>query len=68
MVQPPLTPADREVLSSLALEGKRRPEQYVAVGFNDSAQPTGEDRLPGGSDLRSDTSSTPEASGVARTA
>jgi uncharacterized BrkB/YihY/UPF0761 family membrane protein len=68
MVQPPLTPADREVLSSLALEGKRRPEQYVGVGFNDSAQPAGEDRLPGGSDLRTDSSSPPEASGVARTA
>jgi YihY family inner membrane protein len=67
MVQPPLTPADREVLSSLALEGKRRPEQYVGVGFNDAAQPAGEDRLPGGSDLRTDTSP-PEASGVARTA
>ena len=33
MVQPPLTAADREVLSSIALEGKRRPEQYVAAGF-----------------------------------
>ncbi len=33
IVQPPLTPADKEVLSSLALEGKRRPEQYVATGF-----------------------------------
>jgi YihY family inner membrane protein len=35
IVQPPLTPADREVLSSLALESKRRPEQYVGVGFED---------------------------------
>jgi hypothetical protein len=33
MVQPPLTAADKEVLSSIALEGKRRPEQYVATGF-----------------------------------
>jgi YihY family inner membrane protein len=33
MVQPPLTTADKEVLSSIALEGKRRPEQYVATGF-----------------------------------
>jgi hypothetical protein len=33
LVQPPLTPADKEVLSSIALEGQRRPEQYVATGF-----------------------------------
>lgn len=33
MVQPPLTVADKEVLSSIALEGKRRPEQFVATGF-----------------------------------
>lgn len=36
IVQPPLTSADKEVLSSLALEGKRRPEQYVATGFRAS--------------------------------
>ena len=33
LVQPPLTAADKKVLSSIALEGKRRPEQYVAAGF-----------------------------------
>jgi YihY family inner membrane protein len=33
LVQPPLTAADREVLSSIALEGKRRPEQYVVASF-----------------------------------
>jgi YihY family inner membrane protein len=33
MVQPPFTTADKEVLTSIALEGKRRPEQYVATGF-----------------------------------
>jgi uncharacterized BrkB/YihY/UPF0761 family membrane protein len=33
MIQPPFTTADKEVLSSIALEGKRRPEQYVATGF-----------------------------------
>jgi YihY family inner membrane protein len=33
MVQPPLTAADKEVLASIALEGKRRPEQYVSTGF-----------------------------------
>jgi YihY family inner membrane protein len=38
MVQPPLTAADKEVLSSIALEGKRRPEQYVSTGFR--AEPT----------------------------
>jgi uncharacterized BrkB/YihY/UPF0761 family membrane protein len=68
IVQPPLTPADREVLSSLALESKRRPEQYVGVGFSDAAQHTGEDRSPDGSDLHAEASSPPEASGVARTA
>ncbi len=41
IVQPPLTHADREVLSSLALEGKRRPEQYVGVGFTDDEQDPG---------------------------
>jgi YihY family inner membrane protein len=52
VVQPPLTEADRRVLSSLALEGKRRPEQHVLVGFHDEgsvgasgeAQVTSEDR------------------------
>jgi YihY family inner membrane protein len=34
MVQPPLTAADKEVLSSIALEAKRRPEQYVSTGFH----------------------------------
>ncbi len=33
LVQPPLTAADKEVLSSIALEGQRRPEQYVTAGF-----------------------------------
>jgi hypothetical protein len=33
VVQPPLTAADKEVLSSIALEGQRRPEQFVAAGF-----------------------------------
>jgi uncharacterized BrkB/YihY/UPF0761 family membrane protein len=34
LVQPPLTTADKVVLSSIALEAKRRPEQYVATGFD----------------------------------
>ena len=34
LVQPPLTAADKEVLSSIALEAKRRPEQYVSTGFH----------------------------------
>jgi YihY family inner membrane protein len=47
LVQPPLTSADKEVLSSLALEGKRRPEQYVATGFRDVGRQSGEvDRQP----------------------
>jgi YihY family inner membrane protein len=35
LVQPPLNEADRRVLSSLALESKRRPEQFVSAGFDD---------------------------------
>lgn len=68
IVQPPLTPADREVLSSLALEGKRRPEQYVGVGFSDTAQDAGGDRVSLDRDHPADTTSPPEASGVSRTA
>ena len=67
IVQPPLTRADREVLSSLALESKRRPEQYVGVGFSDRTQPAGEERSPNQSDPGTEESSPPEASGVART-
>jgi hypothetical protein len=40
VVQPPLTAADKEVLSSIALEGKRRPEQFVAAGFHESGDDT----------------------------
>ena len=68
IVQPPLTAADREVLSSLALEGKRRPEQYVGVGFSDAAQDAGKDGPSDGEEIPPPTSSPPEASGVARTA
>ena len=42
MVQPPLTTADKEVLSSIALEGKRRPEQYVSTGFRAEEGTAGE--------------------------
>ena len=42
MVQPPLTAADKEVLSSIALEGKRRPEQYVSTGFRSDQSTAGE--------------------------
>lgn len=45
MVQPPLTAADKEVLSSIALEGKRRPEQYVSTGFR--ADPPAEGKQSG---------------------
>jgi len=68
MVQPPLTPADREVLSSLALEGKRRPEQYVGVGFIDTAQDDDEDGSIAECHHSAQTSSPPEAPGVARPA
>ena len=37
VVQPPLTTADKQVLSSIALEGRRRPEQFVAAGFREAA-------------------------------
>jgi uncharacterized BrkB/YihY/UPF0761 family membrane protein len=46
IVQPPLTVADREVLSSLALESKRRPEQYLGVGFRPEEPEVGEMHLP----------------------
>jgi hypothetical protein len=68
IVQPPLTPADRKVLSSLVLEGKRRPEQYVGVGFIDPAQEEDEHGPPDESDVLAQTSVPPEAPGVARTA
>ena len=42
LVQPPLTAAYKEVLSSIALEGKRRPEQYVSTGFRVDQSPKGE--------------------------
>ena len=35
LVQPPLNDADRRVLSSLALESRRRPEQVVSAGFDE---------------------------------
>ena len=34
----PLTTADEQVLSSIVLAGKRRPEQYVATGFDEGEQ------------------------------
>jgi hypothetical protein len=33
IVQPPLTDADERVLNDIALQGERRPEQHVDVGF-----------------------------------
>jgi YihY family inner membrane protein len=68
MVQPPMTQADREVLSSLALEGKRRPEQYVAVGFSDSTGRAREDPSDVGRGPPTETLAPPAASGVARMA
>ncbi len=44
IVQPPLTPADREVLHDIAQQGLRRPEQSVGVGFEpDAADAAGAD-------------------------
>jgi len=51
MVQPPLTRADKKVLSSIALQGKRRPEQYVSTGFQTGPTP-GEEGAPSGSSDR----------------
>ena len=45
-VQPPLTEADRRVLSDLVRQSQRRPEQAVAAGFADVAGPPG--RTPAG--------------------
>jgi YihY family inner membrane protein len=39
LVQPPLTAADKKVLSSIALEAQRRPEQYVTAGFRADPNP-----------------------------
>jgi YihY family inner membrane protein len=61
IVQPPLTKADRVVLSYLALESKRRPEQFLAVGFVD--QESDDDVLPTWTESAQD-----DAAGVARSA
>jgi len=37
IVQPPLTAADEQVLSDIAMQEERRPEQRVDVGFDDEA-------------------------------
>jgi uncharacterized BrkB/YihY/UPF0761 family membrane protein len=37
IMQPPLTRADEQVLSDIALQGERRPEQQVAVEFDEEA-------------------------------
>jgi YihY family inner membrane protein len=39
IVQPPLTPADREVLTAIAEQEERRPEEDVVVVFEDEAAP-----------------------------
>jgi YihY family inner membrane protein len=77
IVQPPLTAADREVLAALALENKRRPEQYVAVGFTDDSK-TNDDNVDNNDDdvapavsddpSRAGEPSRLDASGIPRTA
>ena len=37
IVQPPLTRADEQVLADIALQGERRPEQQVAVDFDEQS-------------------------------
>ncbi|MFJ8622398.1 YihY/virulence factor BrkB family protein [Kitasatospora sp. NPDC093550] len=44
LLQPPLTDADEAVLSSVARQEERRPEQRVDVSFADEEQPTDEAR------------------------
>jgi uncharacterized BrkB/YihY/UPF0761 family membrane protein len=46
LVQPPLNEADRRVLSSLALESKRRPEQVVSAGFDEADRRDGASSAP----------------------
>ena len=43
VVQPPLTDADMEVLSSIVLEGKRRPEQRVTAEFLEASSHSTDD-------------------------
>ncbi|HEX3946887.1 MAG TPA: YihY/virulence factor BrkB family protein [Acidimicrobiales bacterium] len=39
LVQPPLTPADQEVLEYIAKQDERRPEQHVSVRFHPATSP-----------------------------
>lgn len=50
LLQPPLTDADQEVLSSVARQEERRPEQRVDVSFHDDpgAEDAARDAVPGG--------------------
>ncbi|MEV7358353.1 YihY/virulence factor BrkB family protein [Kitasatospora sp. NPDC091276] len=41
LLQPPLTAADEKVLSSVARQEERRPEQHVEVSFHDGERPGG---------------------------
>jgi hypothetical protein len=68
MAPPPLTPADRVVLSSLALESKRRPEQYVGVGFLDEGREAEDGRPSQHPDTAPDGPPFAGASGVSQTA
>ncbi|MFE7526451.1 YihY/virulence factor BrkB family protein [Kitasatospora sp. NPDC057542] len=48
LLQPPLTDADQAVLSSVARQEERRPEQRVDVSFHDGPSPPGEPEGPDG--------------------
>ncbi|MER7757887.1 YihY/virulence factor BrkB family protein [Kitasatospora sp. NPDC097643] len=44
ILQPPLTDADEEVLSSVARQEERRPEQHVDVSFHDEDEEDGDEQ------------------------
>ncbi|MEU9048564.1 MULTISPECIES: YihY/virulence factor BrkB family protein [unclassified Kitasatospora] len=47
LLQPPLTDADEAVLSSVARQEERRPEQHVDVSFQEEEGPGGDGKEPG---------------------
>jgi YihY family inner membrane protein len=55
IVQPPLTPADEAVLTAIALESQRRPEQLIVVQFHADADAASSGDVP--TDLSDDDAS-----------
>jgi YihY family inner membrane protein len=53
LVQPPLTPADKEALSDIVRQEERRPEESVDVSFDDVVdEPAASSEAPGGDRAR----------------